>query len=330
MSITLTPSEATGLIQALSPKDQPLFIWGAPGIGKSSIVHQANGPVLDIRLSYYDPVDLHGLPIVKDGAVEFATPALLPRDGEGIIFLDELPNAARAVQSAALQLCLDRKLGEYQVPDGWQIIAAGNRLSDRAGVNPLISSLAARFTHIELEADINDWSVWALQNSIPTEVVAFIRFRRELLHDFDPAQKVSPNPRGWEFVSRLLGKGLPEKVQTAAITGTVGEGAAAEFAAFLRVWGSLPSVDEILLDPSRADVPTEPATLYALAGALANAANPDRLSGILTYLDRLPPEFSVFGTQAIFSKAKADGTDGALRKTSAFVNWAVSHQDVIL
>ena len=118
-------------------EQQPVFIWGSPGTGKSSVVNQLAtelGIALrDIRALLLDPVDLRGLPFVgKDGRSQWATPDFLPQDGEGILFLDELNAAPAMVQASCYQLVLDRRLGEYTLPEGWAIVAAGNRDSERA------------------------------------------------------------------------------------------------------------------------------------------------------------------------------------------------------
>ncbi|MFN3785937.1 MAG: AAA family ATPase, partial [Thiothrix sp.] len=117
----------------------PVMLWGPPGVGKSQIIAQVgqrhNAPVIDIRLSQMEPSDLRGIPFRDGGLVEWAIPSMLPdekRHGEvGILFLDEITSAVPSVSAAAYQLILDRRLGDYRVPDGWAIFAAGNRQGDR-------------------------------------------------------------------------------------------------------------------------------------------------------------------------------------------------------
>jgi len=115
---------------------QPVFVWGSPGVGKSDVVRQVaeskQVALQDVRALLLDPVDLRGLPFLSpDKQAKWATPDFLPREGEGILFLDELNSATAMVQASCYQLVLDRKLGEYTLPDGWAIVAAGNRESDR-------------------------------------------------------------------------------------------------------------------------------------------------------------------------------------------------------
>ena len=141
----MTPTAVSqALRQLVVEEKQPVFIWGSPGTGKSGVVHQLAtelGIALrDIRALLLDPVDLRGLPFVgKDGRSQWATPDFLPQDGEGILFLDELNAAPAMVQASCYQLVLDRKLGEYTLPEGWAIVAAGNRDSDRAATTRMTS-----------------------------------------------------------------------------------------------------------------------------------------------------------------------------------------------
>jgi len=183
-------SAISGALRVLTAARQPVFIWAGPGCGKSSLVRQLATtlklPLRDVRALLLDPVDLRGLPFLgSDGRSKWATPEFLPQDGAGILFLDELNAAPAMVQASCYQLVLDRKLGEYTLPDGWAIIAAGNRDSDRGATTRMPTPLRNRFVHLELEVDLQEWSEWAIQATIRPEVIAFLRFRPELLSVFD-------------------------------------------------------------------------------------------------------------------------------------------------
>jgi MoxR-like ATPase len=154
-------SQIASSLHVLFKARQPVFLWGGTGIGKSAIVRQLatslNLPLQDVRALLLDPVDLRGLPFLgSDGRSRWATPEFLPKDGEGILFLDELNAAPAMVQASCYQLVLDRKLGEYTLPDGWAIIAAGNRDSDRAVTTRMPSPLRNRFVHLEFEVDAQE------------------------------------------------------------------------------------------------------------------------------------------------------------------------------
>ena len=162
-----------------------------------------------------------------------------------------------------------------------------------------------------------------LSHGVRAEVVSFLRFRPNLLHDYDPQRDCNPTPRSWvEGVSAVLGV-VPPDAEYECFKGAVGEGAAAEFVGFLRIFRKLPNPDSILLHPDTADVPTDPATLYALSGALATRASDSNFARVCTYCERMPPEFSVLTV----SQAARRNPD--LASTAAFTQWAVKHNDVL-
>lgn len=312
---------------------QPVFLWGAPGVGKSDTVKQVAATMglelIDIRAVLLDPVDLRGLPhVTANNTAAWCTPAFLPsdKDSEGIIFLDELNAAPPLVQAACYQLILDRKLGEYTLPVGWSIVAAGNRESDRAVTHRMPTPLANRFTHIDYDVDINDWVSWALAHNITTELIGFLRFRPNLLHDFDPRRdtKAFPTPRSWEFVSRILSSNPPTELEFPLIAGTVGEGAASELIGFLRIFRKLPNPHAILTSPETVDVPNDPATLFALCGCLAKMANENNFSQLVTFFNRMPDEFSVLAVRDSIAQSPA------LLSTRAYIAWNAAHSDVVL
>jgi hypothetical protein len=206
------------------------------------------------------------------------------------------------IQSACLQLTLDRRIGEYELPENWTVVAASNRAEDRAGTHRLISPLLNRFIHLDLEVSNEDWQQWALVNGIAPEVRAFLQFRPALLSQFEGTANLRafPTPRSWHFVSDILDK-TPDHLLHSVVAGCVGEGPAAEFLSFLRLYRELPDLDQVLAKPDTTPVPREPAVLYALVGALSErcrkAAAP--LTAFVTYILRLPDEFIMLAlTQA--------------------------------
>jgi hypothetical protein len=324
----MKPSHLAQALDVCLRSKQPACIWGAPGIGKSQVVHQvaaATGRELrDVRAVLLDPVDLRGLPHLNgDGRSHWAIPEFLPRDGAGILFLDELNRAPALVQNSCFQLVLDRKLGEYELPPDWHVIAACNRESDGGGVTRMSSALCNRFVHLDCEPDLDDWGKWAVSHGIEPAVIAFLRFRPELLHNFDRTKKAFPSPRSWEFVSRITGENPGKNVELAIFEGTVGHGAAIEYAAFLGLFRSLPSIDAILLNPDKAPVPKDAATLWAIAAGLARRASDQNFRRVITYLDRMPQEY------AVLTVKDAVARDQGLTSTAEFTGWAVAHAEVV-
>jgi len=317
-------------LKTLIPLKQPAFIWGAPGVGKSQVVKQVaqelGRELTDIRAVLLDPVDLRGLPSVKEDVAHWCQPSFLPTQGEGVLFLDELNAAPPLVQAACYQLVLDRRVGEYVLPDGWTVVAAGNRESDRAVTHRMPSALANRFVHLDFAVDVDTWLEWAENGGISEELLAFIRFRPKLLHNFDPKknEKAFPSPRSWEFVARILASTLDPEVELSLLKGTVGPGAAAEFAGFSRMFRQLPDPDAVINQPSTASVPEEPATLYALCEALAKRAGEETAENIVTYASRLPSEFGVLLVRDAVKNHRG------VVETPAFSHWTAANADVLL
>lgn len=282
--------------------DQPwaVFIWGSPGIGKSSIVRQIAQrramPLVDIRASLLDPTDLRGIPMIQDGTAVWCPPSFLPKksDKPGILFLDEINAAPPLVQAALYQLILDRRIGEYELPEGWRIVAASNRREDKAVTFRLSSALANRFIHLDLEVDPEDWHAWAVGRGIIPEVTAFIKYRPALLQASSEGEQAFATPRSWEMVSDVVKKFGSPKDARDVIPGIIGSGPAVEFQTFAKKSVLRKEIDAILADPAGAPVPSELDRLWVLVSFLtADAENDAVRQASLTLLPRLPVEFGV-------------------------------------
>ncbi|MBT3010327.1 MAG: MoxR family ATPase [Candidatus Thiodiazotropha sp. (ex Lucina aurantia)] len=322
----------------------PVMLWGPPGVGKSDMVrevamnHQA--PVIDIRLSQMEPSDLRGIPFRVNGSVEWAVPSILPnrkRHGAaGILFLDEITSAPPTVSAAAYQLILDRRLGEYQVPDGWAIFAAGNRQGDRGVTYSMPAPLANRFSHFEVETNLDDWVTWAYRNDIDERIIAFLRFRPELLFDFDPAHNpvAFPSPRSWEFAHRALQKfdKHPQLLQ-GALQACVGPAAGVELNAFVNSLDKMPDLDAIIAGDD-VPVPDEIDLQYAIAAALVGRAIRAHDAGdgtvthgrILEYARQFPQR--EMGVMLVSDMHRAIGE--AIFSVPQFSDWAQAVSDVML
>lgn len=165
-----------------------------------------------------------------------------------VLFLDEINAAPPSVQAAAYQLILNRRVGEYRLPDGVSMVCAGNRDSDKGVTYRMPSPLANRLVHIEMTANFEDWQTWALNSNIHADVVGFLSHHKQKLFMFDPKSpdKAFATPRSWMFVSQLITDDLPESLNSSLVAGTVGEGLAVEFAAHRRVSAKMPKPELIL------------------------------------------------------------------------------------
>jgi AAA domain (dynein-related subfamily) len=322
----------------------PVMMWGPPGVGKSQMVSEVAAihrvPVIDIRLSQMEPSDLRGIPFRVGDHVDWAIPSILPdalRHGaKGILFLDEITSAPPSVSAAAYQLILDRRLGAYEVPPGWAIFAAGNRQGDRGVTYAMPAPLANRFSHFEVEANLDDWARWAYENNIDARLIGFLRFRPELLFDFDPARNPTafPTPRSWEFAHRALQKfsDQPDLLGPALIA-CVGQAAGIEFSAYLANLSRMPDLDAIVAGRA-ADVPNDTDLQYAVAAALVaravrNKGDSDAnemLGHILDYAGRFP--LREMGVMLVSDIHRNIGQ--SLFAVPQFANWANQVADIVL
>ena len=276
----VSPNGAKNAIRKAFKKQRPIFLWGPPGIGKSDIIHQLgeemDAHVIDIRLSLWEPTDIKGIPYFdsNSGTMVWGSPSELPTNEFAskfphvILFLDEMNSAAPSVQAAAYQLILNRRVGQYKLPDNVLIVAAGNREADKGVTYRMPAPLANRFLHLEMRVDFDDWSQWATNNRVHKDVVGYVTFAKKDLYDFDPksSSRSFATPRSWSFVSELLeDDDTDNETLTDLVAGAVGEGLAIKFMAHRKVSSKLPKPEDILAGKiKKLDSKIEISAMYSL------------------------------------------------------------------
>lgn len=261
--------KSSQIIQALQVSEAaniPIMIWGSPGVGKSATVQQYaannNKALFDIRLALLDPTDLRGIPFIdpETKTAKWGKASIFPtvNDGPSVLFLDEINAAPPSVQAAAYQLVLDRRIGEYELPEDCMIAAAGNRAGDRGVVHEMPSPLENRFTHLDFDVDKEDWVTWALNSRVHPDVISYIEHSPNSLNQFDPKNRTDhgfATPRSWSSVSKILfntgsltdiNEKENVKVTNGLIKGTIGIGKGGEFVAFRKISSHLPNPMDIL------------------------------------------------------------------------------------
>ncbi len=316
----MKPSRLRSVLESLLGQRWPAFIWGAPGVGKSSIVRaiaaERRLPVVDLRASLLDPTDLRGIPAIESGRAVWCPPGFLPNtdDAPGVLFLDEINAAPPLVQASLYQLVLDRRVGEYELPPGWWIVAAGNRHQDRAITFRMSSALANRFVHLELEPDVEDWRAWALLRRIDPLVVSFISVRPALLWQEPGEGAAYPTPRSWEMVSDVLTAFGGHRDCSDVLPGIVGEAAALEFSAHVKKAISERKMRALLADPEHGEIPQSLDAIHVLTSWLAwQSADENISSASARLLGRLPPEFAVILARDMLKGRPAFGREPGYR-----------------
>ena len=437
-SLTLKPSETAVAIKHMYNTNVALFVWGPPGVAKSSITKQVATEkgiaLVDIRLSQMEPTDLRGIPMPNNingiPGMNWSAPTVLPRDvnvratrelkaveevvyfanpigdngihhvtkydlqvksltagataevveqafdnftvvlkdkagnpvegvvhysikgeAKAILMLDEFNSAAPSVQAGAYQLVLDKRLGEYIVPKGVMVMAAGNRENDKGITFRMPTPIANRFTHVEMRSDFDDWQKWALEAKVDQAVVGYLTAFKNDLFDFDAtsATRGFPTPRSWHFVSDILAgdPNLGDQVLIGLLSGAIGDGTALKFNEYRKNAADLPNPRDILAGTVKELKRREVSLCYALTTALcyelkdrsdavARGGNKaadraqwmkeaDNFLGFM--LDNFQPEVTIMGAKTALSVFKLQFVAKEMKN---FKSFADKYKDLIM
>lgn len=307
-----------------------LFLRGPSGIGKSEVVFQSSAllaedvsnwmGVVDLRLAQMDPTDLRGIPHVgEDGRTHWARPDFLPSTGSGILFLDELTSAPPAVQAAAYQLCLTP--WDFGVPKSWMVIAAGNRKSDRGVTFNIAAPLQNRLCDIDVATTLDDFTDHGIDKGVRPEVLSFLRDRPDFLHKFEGKGDIGPfpSPRSWFAVSDTLSLDVPVADRAELIRGDVGSEAGVAFEAHMRVWESMPRIDDIL-EGKTVPVPKDLSTRYCVAMGLAVRLDKSNFDKAWAFLKQMPAEVQTLTIKLAYRR------DRTVTEAKCFQQWVLENQ----
>lgn len=331
MNVQVNAVSAMPNIERALRANLTLMLTSGPGIGKSSLFKQTADnfglDLIDMRLSQCDPTDVNGFPRIdpETGRASYAPMSTFPLEGDSLpkgksgwlLFLDEFNSAPMAVQAAAYKLVLDRQVGQYKLHPNVRIVCAGNREEDNAIVNRLSTAMQSRLIHMELVADHEAWVEWASSAGIDYRIVSFINFSPDSLYTFRPdhSDHTFACPRTWEFASQLI-QGEADLVPLRPIlSGTLSTGVAEEFVGYSQVFDQIPTIEEIIANPTGIEIPSEPSTTFAMTGSIANHAKESNIDALMVYVNRMPAEFQVITIKDMMKRAPE------LRKADAIKEW---------
>jgi MoxR-like ATPase len=325
------------------------MLWGTRGVGKSSIVRQVaehvGVPLIDLRLTTIEPVDIRGAIYADDtrGQTVWFPPEFLPgaEQPTGILFLDELTAADQRLQISAYSLILDRRVGLYRLPDGWQVIAAGNASFHGAVSHDMGTALADRMFHFNVQTAIEAFLDYGVANNLSPAVMAYLRVRPDRLDDTATQlandHLVGASPRGWEDVSNVLVSGMSESAQRLFVQGRIGAANAAEFfgvlreiqagADVVRLLAAAPGAETAALLPRTLD------GLYGLVyGLLAAASEAPQMARALAIVEQLPDlraaqplpirEVQTLCMELLLARALERGLEATVLESPAYQRYA--------
>jgi len=312
------------------------FIQSAPGIGKSALAHTVAQAlnfdhVAEINASLLDIPDLAGLALLNGDSdvLQFKkSPLLAPLQGEGrnLCIWEEIPDAPMAMQNLACRVMYDGEINGMQISPNTYHLLLGNRSTDKSGAGRVSTKLTGRVDVLEMEPDLDDFVNWymAQPNSNPVGA-QFLRFKPDLFCKFDPDAPlgINPTPRTWERAFRTS-DALPADLHFAKVRGAVGEGPAAEYAAFRKIYNALISFEDIIMNPKGVPLPTDLSAQYAIVGSLSHHTTPQNVERVADFVERIPPSFGVMYWQDTLKRTPA------VKGTKAFIKWATSAGNVIL
>lgn len=305
------------------------FIEGAPGGGKSAAAAEVGrrmgfDRVIQFFPSLREPVDFLGTPAPSDTMTVWRPPAELMQlqTGRNLVIIEELTDALVPVQNVMCGLLHDRKIGTVTTSPDTYFIATGNRAKDKSGATRLLTKLAGRVRRITFTEDQQDWEDWAVPHGIDPVLIQYLRFSGKLA-EFDPTMDASPTPRNWARAS-LTPLDLPPDEFFECIAGDVGEGAAAGYVAFRKIYAELPDLSRVVRDPEGTMVPDKLDVAYATLGALTKYVVDARsFEATLQYSSRFSQDMTVMFVQDAL-RAFPEG-----KATKAFIKFAIDNQDVL-
>jgi len=308
------------------------FLESSPGLGKTettfNLAREKGIGFKVMSLAQYDAGELGGWKVPTKAGDEMISlrPEWMPSEGKGILFLDELPNAPVSNQNIAAQLVNERRIGDHILGDGWFILGAGNKSSDKAGTNSMPTHLADRLMFLGIEANLEDVIGHFFAKGVDHRISGYLRFRPEFLHQFDRNAQACPSPRSWEFVASVLGWNLDPICQTEAIAGQVGRAAAADFLGYLKICDVVPNIDDLIANPDEAEIATDAGVNFAICAALAFKMDSKNAGNIIRYLVRLPrQDLAAFVIKDAISRTKK------LSRNKEVQNWALTHgKDLVI
>lgn len=308
-------------------------ITGSPGCGKTALVYELAklygfDNFIDINASLLDYPDLAGLALLSDTSSDVLkfkySPIMAPlREGRNLVLFDEVADAPMLMQNLVRRVVWTREINGLRVSPQTYFVLASNRTIDKSGANRVSGKLKNVVAHYPMESNLEDWVNWAQRANIDPKLIQFLRFRPANLDQYDPDKESSPTPRQWEMVNYVPDT-LPSELYFADCAARVGEGPAAEWTAFRKIYESIISPEEVILNPDGVKIPEDLSAQFAIVGSISQHTTPGNIDRIARFVKRLTPDFNVMYWMDTIKK------EPKLKATKPFIEWSTSSGNVVL
>lgn len=309
-----------------------ISVLGSPGCGKSALGTKIGKDfnfdfVWDANFSYLELPDVAGLYFPgAEGTLEFKAHPNLKRleTGRNLLIIDEAPDSPMLMQNLARRIFWTREVNGVKLSPETFVLLLGNRTQDKSGAGKFTGKVKNAISQFTMESNLDDWTDWALtEGNIDPLVIQFLRFKPDLLDMYNPDQDCSPTPRQWELVSRVPST-LPDSLYMLDVAAKVGEGPAAEFTAFRKIYQSLVSFEDIVMNPKGVAIPKDLSAQYAIVGSVGHNVKPANIERVAEFMERMPSDFNVMFWQDAIKKTPA------IKTTKPFIQWATNSNNVLL
>jgi hypothetical protein len=251
----------------------------------------------------------------------------------GIVFYDEFKQAENDVRKAAADMLLNKQIRGNKLPKGWVVWCASNRTKDRSGANKELAFITNRRMEIVVEAALDPWVDWALENGVHPVLIAWAKWKPGVVFVDEVPEIEGPfcTPRTLAMLSNVLTKiwgadNFPvDELSLSFASGLIGEGPATELMAFMKMASKLPTFEEIVADPKKTPVPTDaPDAILAICQSISHRVDPDTAQAAFEYITRLPSEFQVMTLKETIKNTPA------IVNNAHFSTWLQDHKELVL
>lgn len=330
-----------------------LYIEGPTGRGKTSLIRKMpqlmgqdfglaiiNGACLSLSTAsgYLWPVEQEGAQYSRFTRPDWwITTEGKPLEAyaAGVVFVDEMDKCDVDVKKIIGEAMLSKRLASHKLPAGWVLWGAGNTSKDRSGSTKELDHLINRRRRIKFDDDVESLERWMEDNDCMPETIAFMKEHPEIVFPTEVPKEQGPycTPRslvegGDRFLQQMMKRDETDKIPTGAtvmemIAGSIGEGAAVQYFATIRLGQELPDYEEIIAKPKDTRIPTRPDAVMIACHKIGRRVSKKDLKPAIEYVSRLPEEFAVMFCRTLVKR------DRTLVNEKPMVEWIARNASLI-